>query len=72
MMKIAGKPAWWVILCLIPIVSIVIFFIVNIEIAKRFGKDALYGVGLTLLGFIFYPLLGFSDATYQGGSAPAA
>ena len=38
--------------------------------AKAFGKGTGYGIGLAFLGFIFFPMLGFSDATYTG--APAA
>lgn len=66
MCKIAGKPGWWVVLFLIPIVSIVMSFILNIAIAKSFGKDTGFGVGLALLGFIFWPILGFGDAKYIG------
>lgn len=66
LLEIAGKPAWWVVLFLIPCVGIVIAFLVFIALAKSFGKDALFGVGLTLLGFIFFPILGFGSAKYQG------
>jgi uncharacterized membrane protein YoaK (UPF0700 family) len=68
LLKIAGKPAWWIILFLIPVVSFVIFILVGIEVAKKFGKSAGFGVGLALLGFIFFPMLGFGDATFQGGA----
>ncbi len=68
MLEIAKKPLWWIILILIPIVNIVIIIMVCIEIAKQFGKEGGFGVGLALLGFIFWPILGFGDATYQGGS----
>jgi hypothetical protein len=72
LLKIAGKPAWWIILFLIPVVSFIIFILVGIEVAKKFGKGAGFGVGLALLGFIFFPMLGFGDATFQGGApAPA-
>jgi hypothetical protein len=64
--KIAGRPGWWVILFFIPIVSIVIAIIVSLDVAKNFGKSALFGIGLALLGFIFYPILGFGDAQYIG------
>jgi hypothetical protein len=70
--KIAGKPGWWVILFLVPIVSIVIAFIVCIAVAERFGKGAGFGVGLALLGFIFFPILAFGDAQYQAAPAVAA
>jgi hypothetical protein len=64
--KIAGRPGWWWVLLLIPIVNIVIWFIVSIDAAKAFGKTAGFGVGLALLGFIFWPILGFGDARYVG------
>ena len=65
LLKIAGKPAWWIILMLIPFVNIVILAIVCISLAKNFGKSAGYGWGLFLLGFIFGPMLAFGDARYQ-------
>lgn len=64
MTQIAKKPGWWMVLFLIPIVSIIIAFILMIEIAKNFGKGAGFGVGLVFLGFIFFPILGFGDAKY--------
>jgi len=69
LLEIAGRPLWWIILWLIPCVNIVILFIVAIDVAKSFGKDAMYGIGLALLPFIFYPLLGFGDARYLGPPA---
>ncbi len=66
LLKIAGKPVWWLILFLIPFVGLVMCFIVFISLAKSFGKGAGFGVGLALLGFIFFPILGFGDARYQG------
>jgi hypothetical protein len=71
MLKIAGKPAWWFILFLIPVVSFIIAILVAIEIAKKFGQGAGFGIGMAFLPFIFYPMLGFGSATYQGGAAPA-
>ena len=70
LIKIAGRPGWWLILFLIPLVNLVIAILVSIDVAKAFGKGAGFGIGLALLGFIFYPILAFSDATYKG-SAPA-
>ncbi len=68
--KIAGRPGWWLLLMLIPFVNFIIAIIVCIDIAKNFGKGAGFGIGLALLGFIFFPILGFGSATYQGGGAP--
>ena len=65
LLKIAGKPLWWVVLLLVPIVNFFVIIIVSLEVAKGFGKSSGFGLGLAFLGFIFYPILGFGDATYQ-------
>ena len=64
-MKIAGKPGWWTILMFIPLVGIIVFIIACISLAERFGKGAGFGVGLGLLGIVFFPILGFGDAQYR-------
>jgi hypothetical protein len=69
MCKIAGRPGWWVILFLIPCVGIIIAIMVCLDIAKNFGKGSGFGIGLALLGFIFFPILGFGDARYLGKKA---
>ena len=67
--KIVGRPGWWIILMLIPFVNFVICIILCIDMAKSFGKGAGFGIGLALLGIIFWPILGFGSAKYQGPSA---
>jgi len=69
MCKIAGRPGWWVLLYLIPCVSVIIAIIVAIDIAKNFGKGVVFGLGLAFLSFIFFPILGFGDARYLGKAA---
>ena len=39
---------------------------VSIDVAKSFGKGVDYGLRLWLLQPVFYPSLGFGDATYHG------
>ena len=63
--QIAGRPWWWMILMFIPLVGIVIAIILSIDIAKAFGKGAGFGLGLAFLGFIFYPILAFTDVNYE-------
>jgi hypothetical protein len=70
--KLAGKPAWWVVLFLVPVVNLIALAVVSMEVAKAFGKTAAFGVGLFLLGFIFYPMLAFTDAQYRAPGAPAS
>ena len=66
MIRIAGKEWWWFLLLFVPLVNFVAILLVSIGIAEKFGKSALFGIGLMFLGFIFYPVLAFSDAEYQG------
>ena len=72
LIQIAGKPAWWFLLYFIPIVNIVIAVIVMHNISKNFGKGVGFTLGLTFLGFIFFPILAWGDAQYQPaqGTAP--
>src|SRR5580765_6652239 len=73
--KIVGRPWWWILLMLIPLVNFIIAIILLIDLAKSFGKGVGFGIGLLLLGIIFFPILGFGSAQYQGpaagGLAPA-
>ena len=72
MCKIAGRPGWWLLLFLIPFVNLIIAIIVTVDISKGFGKGVGFAIGMILLPFIFWPILGFGSAQYQGGppSAP--
>jgi Family of unknown function (DUF5684) len=64
--KIVGRPWWWILLMLIPFVNFIVAIILCIDTAKSFGKGAGFGIGLALLGIIFWPILGFGGAQYQG------
>ena len=66
MLKIIGKPTWWLLMLLIPFLNFVFLIWSYNMISKSFGKDEAYTAGLVLLGFIFWPLLGFGDAKYLG------
>jgi hypothetical protein len=64
MAKIGDVKNWWLIF--IPLVNIYIIFVIMIAVAKSFGKDTGFGIGLVFLGFIFWPILGFGNAQYIG------
>lgn len=73
MLKIAGRPGWWLILFLIPLVNIVIALLVAIDIAKAFGQGAGFGVVLLfLLSGIGYLVLGFGNYRYVGPAGATA
>ena len=64
--KIAGKPWWFLLLMLIPVVNLVIYIIILHGISKNFGKNGWYTAGLFFFRFIFIPILGFGKAQYKG------
>jgi len=70
--RMAGKPAWWLALLLLPFVGIVFGIIVMINVARNFGKGTGFAFGLILLPFPFFPMLGFSNAQFRfaEGSVP--
>jgi hypothetical protein len=71
LLKIVGRPGWWLLLYLVPLVNIVIWIIVSVDLAKSFGKGIGFAIGLILLTPLFYLILAFGDATYRGpASAP--
>src|SRR5690242_7108283 len=61
--KIVGRPWWWILRTLIPLVNFIILIILFIDLAKSFGKGVGFAIGLILLSIIFFPILGFGSAT---------
>ena len=66
LLKIVGKPTWWMIMFIIPVLNIIFLIWTTNMLSKSFGKDEKFTIGLLLLGFVFYPMLGFGDAVYIG------
>jgi hypothetical protein len=71
LLKIVGRPGWWLVMFIIPIVGLVFLIIIAVDLAKSFGKDGGFAVLLILLPFIGYPILAFGDARYLGPAALA-
>src|SRR6185436_13785660 len=59
MVQICGKRPLWFVLGLIPIVNLVPALALPFWLARSFGKDSAFGVGLLLVPAIFLPILGF-------------
>ena len=68
LLEIAGKPLWWFILLLIPIVGVIVAIMVFVEIAKKFGKGVGFAIGMLILPFIFLPMLAWGDAQYNAAA----
>lgn len=67
--KIVGRPWWWLILMIIPLVGFIVAIMITHDLSKSFGKGIGFTVGMVLLPFVFYPLLAFGPAQYQGPAA---
>lgn len=66
MLRIVGKPWWWLFLMMIPFAGIVWgIWILNL-LSKSFGKHEGFTVGMIFLPFIFMPILGLGSAQYVG------
>ena len=67
--QIIKRPGWWILLYFsiaIPAVGalgmVFLSIIDQLRLAKVFGRSAGFGVGLLLLGWVFFPILAFSES----------
>lgn len=63
-LEIIQKPTWWIFMLFIPFVNIYYIIVMTNELAKSFGKETGFTIGLVFLPFIFLPILAFGDAKY--------
>lgn len=70
LLRIIGKPKWWIIWIFIPIVNLVIPLLVLVEICKSFGKEGLLAhTAAMLFPYVYLPYLGFAyNERYVGPS----
>lgn len=71
LLKITGRPAWWFILLLIPIINVIVGIGLLTDLAKSFGKFGFWQhIGAVLVPFIVLVQWGFDqDTKYLGKSA---
>ena len=60
--KIAQKPVWWIVIYLFFPIGYVLS---SFQVAKLFGKNFIFSIGLILLPIVFYPLIAFGKSEYQ-------
>jgi signal peptidase I len=65
---IVGKPKWWILYVLLPVIGTFAWIILLFNMLRCFGKDSLGSqVLLVIAGFIYLPYLGFSkEVKYLG------
>jgi hypothetical protein len=71
LVKISGNAWWWFVLFFVPLINFFATLKISIDLAGKFNRGILFGLGLTLVSFIFYPLLGFGDYQYQDSTGSA-
>jgi signal peptidase I len=71
MIKLGGKPTWWIILMLIPGINILILIGIHLDFVRSYGKFGLGEQALSVLfPFVFLPMWGYDTHTkYLGPSA---
>ena len=72
LLKIVGRPGWWLLLYFIPIVGFVIAIIVLNDLSAAFGHGTAFTVGLVLLSVIFLYILWLGSSTYRRTSSRRA
>lgn len=72
-LEVAGESLLWLLVGLVLIIPVLgwlawvgVSIYLSMDMARSFGKDPGFGVGLALLPFIFYPILGFGPDRYLG------
>ncbi|SDZ86178.1 hypothetical protein SAMN04488065_0847 [Haloplanus vescus] len=69
MLKIGDNAWWWLLVFFVPIVNLYALYRMFAGVSRAFGQGLGFALGLWFLGFVFWPLLGFGDYSYQGPSA---
>jgi len=65
MLKIGNNPGWYLVLLLVPVVNLFVTGKLFVDLARSFGKGIGWGLGLWILPFVFFPMLGFGGANYR-------
>jgi hypothetical protein len=64
--KIIGKPMWLAVLLILPCTFFIGWILASLALAKSFGKETGFAIGLMFVSLIFVPMLGFGSAEYKG------
>jgi len=72
LLRLARRPMWWIILCMIPIVNLVTFILIMMSLSARFGLNKWWGLVAPLTPFNFILLYYIAYGTGGGAeSLPA-
>ena len=67
-LKLIGKPSWWLVLLLIPVVNILVLVSMVIDLARAYGQhDLKHHAAALLLPFYWFPKAGFDPKVQYVG-----
>jgi hypothetical protein len=66
LVKMTGRGGGFMVLMFIPFVNLVAMIILFMDLAKAFGKDTGFAIGMILIPIVFVSILAFGDAQYLG------
>ncbi|MBR3164466.1 hypothetical protein IKF15_04180 [Candidatus Saccharibacteria bacterium] len=69
--EIVGLQGWYSLLLFVPIVNIIVSIYCNIKLARAFGKQDVFALGLIIFPFIFHCILAFGSSKYALGKSAA-
>lgn len=72
LLQITRLPLWIIVAFFIPLVNALAAIYVTWKLGEVFGKGEGFRIGMIILPFIFYPILGFGSARYQGSETVVA
>ena len=72
LLKVARRPGWWLILFFIPLVNIIIWLVVALDVSRNFGHGAGYGILLWIFPYIMFIVLGWGTDQYRGAQPAMA
>jgi hypothetical protein len=64
LLRLVGKPSWWVVPLLVPIINLVTYLFLCPALARSFGKGNRFAVGLIFVHVVFLAILAFGRAEY--------
>ena len=64
--RITWGSGWMFLVLLVPLAGLVFHILTMVRLAKAFGRSGGFAVGLLFLSAVFYCILGFGSAQYEG------
>jgi hypothetical protein len=66
LLEIIGKPMWWLLVIFFPCTTFIFLIWALNLLSKSFGQSEGFTIGLVILPYVFFPILGFGNYQYIG------